>query len=106
MTNNKEDEKWTLSILSVGSFSAGLAGWVASIIMKQNASMGLVANVVVGIVGAFIGGWLYGLIGGSTEGFNITSFIVAVGAIVLLAIVDSLQKACSIGMIGLSWGMH
>ncbi|MCO5189949.1 MAG: GlsB/YeaQ/YmgE family stress response membrane protein [Anaerolineae bacterium] len=71
----------------------GLAGWVASIIMKQNASMGLVANVVVGIVGAFVGGWLYGLIGGSAEGFNITSFIVAVvGAIVLLAIIGFIAK--------------
>lgn len=71
----------------------GLAGWVASIIMKQNASMGLIANIVVGIVGAFIGGWLYSLIGGSTDGFNFTSFIVAViGAIVLLAIVGFFAK--------------
>ena len=34
----------------------GLAGWIASMIMKKNGSMGILANIVVGIVGAFIGG--------------------------------------------------
>lgn len=41
----------------------GLAGWVASMIMKKNKSMGILANIVVGIVGAFVGGFVMDLIG-------------------------------------------
>lgn len=68
----------------------GLAGWVASIVMKKNASMGIFANIIVGIIGAFVGGYLMSLIGGwSITGFNIKSFIVAVlGSVVLLAIIS------------------
>ena len=67
----------------------GLAGWVASMIMKTDASMGISANVVVGIIGAIIGNLLLPLFGlGGTTGFSIWSFIVAlVGAIVLLFVV-------------------
>lgn len=67
----------------------GLAGWVASMIMKTDASMGILANVVVGIIGAIIGNLLLPLFGlGGTTGFSIWSFIVAlVGAVVLLFIV-------------------
>ena len=67
----------------------GLAGWVASMIMKTDASMGILANVVVGIIGAIIGNLLLPLFGlGGTTGFSIWSFIVAlVGAIVLLFVV-------------------
>lgn len=66
----------------------GLAGWVASIIMKTNASMGLLANIIVGIIGAVIGNLLLPVFGVSgTEGFTIYSFIVAlVGAVILLFI--------------------
>lgn len=65
-----------------------LAGWVASKIMNTDASQGAIANIVVGIVGAFVGGFLMQLIGGAgVDGFNIRSFIVAViGAVVLLAV--------------------
>lgn len=68
----------------------GLAGWVASMIMKTDASMGLVANIVVGIVGAIIGNLLLPVFGiGGTTGFSLWSFIVAVvGAVVLLFIVS------------------
>lgn len=67
----------------------GLAGWVASMIMKTDASMGIVANVVVGIIGAIIGNLMLPLFGlGGTTGFSLWSFIVALlGAIVLLFIV-------------------
>lgn len=67
----------------------GLAGWVASMIMKTDASMGLVANIVVGIIGAIIGNMLLPIFGvGGTTGFSLWSFIVAVlGAVVLLFIV-------------------
>ena len=67
----------------------GLAGWVASMIMKTDASMGLVANIVVGIIGAIIGNLLLPVFGiGGTTGFSLWCFIVAVlGAVVLLFIV-------------------
>lgn len=66
----------------------GLAGWVASLIMKTDKSQGLVGSIVVGILGALIGGFVIGLIGGSGfTGFNIWSFVVAlVGSIILLFI--------------------
>ncbi|NLA87635.1 MAG: GlsB/YeaQ/YmgE family stress response membrane protein [Clostridiales bacterium] len=72
----------------------GLAGWVASIIMKKNASMGLFMNIIVGVVGAFIGGFIMSRISGwDITGFNIKSFIVAViGSVVLLAIISLFSK--------------
>lgn len=71
-----------------------LAGWVASMIMGKNGSMGAVANIVVGIVGAFIGGFVMNQIGGyEITGFNLTSFLVAlVGAIILLALMSLFSK--------------
>lgn len=71
----------------------GLAGWIASMIMKTDAQMGALANIVVGIVGAFIGGVLMNLIGASgTTGFNVYSLLVAtLGAIVLLFLVGLVQ---------------
>jgi uncharacterized membrane protein YeaQ/YmgE (transglycosylase-associated protein family) len=67
----------------------GLAGWVASMIMKTDGSMGILLNIVVGVVGAIIGNALLPLLGVSgTTGFSIWSFVVAlVGAIVLLFVV-------------------
>src|SRR5690606_401617 len=69
----------------------GVIGWLASLIMKTDAQQGILLNVVVGIVGAFIGGWLIApLIGGTTGtgGFNFMGFIAAlIGAIILLAII-------------------
>jgi uncharacterized membrane protein YeaQ/YmgE (transglycosylase-associated protein family) len=66
-----------------------LAGWIASMIMGTDAQQGWVMNIVVGIVGAFIGGFLYSMLTGTDLGgpFNIITLIVAiVGAIILLAI--------------------
>ena len=66
----------------------GLAGWVASIITKTDASQGLLGNIVAGVVGGLVGGFVFGLLGGSGfTGFNLWSFLVAlVGAIIVLAI--------------------
>ncbi len=64
----------------------GLAGWLASVIMKTDEQQGLFANIVIGILGGLLGGFLVGLIGGEgVTGFNIWSFLVALlGSIVLL----------------------
>ena len=67
----------------------GVIGWLGSIVMKTNAQMGIVANVLVGIVGAGIGGWLAGQLGvGATP---IMSWIMAVaGAAILIAVLKVL----------------
>ncbi len=71
-----------------------LAGWVASMIMKTDKQMGTIGNIVVGIIGAFVGGFLAQLFGKSgITGFNIRSFIVAViGAVIFLAIFRAVRK--------------
>jgi uncharacterized membrane protein YeaQ/YmgE (transglycosylase-associated protein family) len=65
-----------------------LAGWIASKIMHTDHEQGPIMNVIVGIVGAMIGGFLVRVLGGSgITGFNIYSLLVAVvGAVILLAI--------------------
>jgi uncharacterized membrane protein YeaQ/YmgE (transglycosylase-associated protein family) len=68
-----------------------LAGWIASSIMGK--SEGLLMDIVVGIVGAVIGGWIMSLFGyGGVSGFNLYSFVVAIiGAIVLIWIVRAIR---------------
>lgn len=71
----------------------GIAGWIASILMKKNAKMGLIANIVVGIVGSVIGGFLFRLLGSKgVTGFNIYSLLVAtVGSCLLLWIINKIK---------------
>lgn len=68
----------------------GIAGWLASMIMKRNDQMGCIMNIVAGIVGAAVGGWVFSLFGGQgVTGFNLSSLLVAfVGAVIVLAIVN------------------
>jgi uncharacterized membrane protein YeaQ/YmgE (transglycosylase-associated protein family) len=67
----------------------GIIGWLASIVMKTNAQMGIIANVIVGIVGAFLGGWLAGVLGIGATG--VMTYVIAVlGAILLIAILRAL----------------
>ena len=74
----------------------GIVGWLASMIMKTDAQQGILLNVVVGIVGAFVGGWLIGpLVGAGSinDGFTVMSFVVSlIGAIILLAIVNLFRR--------------
>lgn len=75
----------------------GLIGWVASLVMKTNAQQGVILNVVVGIVGAFLGGWLISPLVGvpsiNQDAFNIGAMAVSlVGAIILLAIVNLMRR--------------
>jgi uncharacterized membrane protein YeaQ/YmgE (transglycosylase-associated protein family) len=72
-----------------------LAGWVASMIAGTNQRMGCFLNIVVGILGAFIGGFLYSLLTGTefVASFDITSFLIAVaGAVILLLIVTGFRR--------------
>ena len=74
----------------------GLAGWLASLLMNRDASMGVVLNIVVGCVGSVIGNLIaVPLLGisGSVQEFSIRGLIVAViGAVVLLGIVNLIQR--------------
>lgn len=75
----------------------GLIGWVASMIMKTNAQQGLILNIVVGIIGAFLGGFLLAPMLG-TGTINSNDFSVAglgvslLGAVILLAIVNLVRR--------------
>jgi uncharacterized membrane protein YeaQ/YmgE (transglycosylase-associated protein family) len=71
----------------------GIIGWLASIIMRTDAQQGIFLNIIVGIVGAFLGGLI--ISGGSINNapLNVTSFIVSLlGAVVLLAIVNLVRR--------------
>lgn len=72
----------------------GLVGWVASLLMKTDAEQGLLLNIIVGVIGSVLGGWLMGFFGiGGVSGFNLQSFVVAlVGAVVLIAIVKAIRR--------------
>ena len=64
-------------------------GWLASIVMKTNAQMGSIANIVVGVVGAWIGSFVAGLVG-FTATTPLASIVVAiVGACILIAILKA-----------------
>jgi uncharacterized membrane protein YeaQ/YmgE (transglycosylase-associated protein family) len=74
----------------------GIVGWLASIIMRTNAQQGIILNVVVGIVGALIAGFVISpLIGIGTinDGISIATVLVSlVGAVILLAIVNLFRR--------------
>ena len=82
---------WIIAII-IG----GVAGWIASMIMGRDASMGIFWNIVVGCIGSLIGNALAGpLFGvqGSVQEFSLTGLIIAfIGAVVLLAIVNLVQR--------------
>jgi uncharacterized membrane protein YeaQ/YmgE (transglycosylase-associated protein family) len=70
-----------------------LAGWIASMIMKTNAEQGALGNIVVGILGALIGGFIYRAMTGNDIGvFSLAGLIVAIlGACILLAVVRTFR---------------
>ncbi|HUX89957.1 MAG TPA: GlsB/YeaQ/YmgE family stress response membrane protein [Gallionellaceae bacterium] len=71
------DMSWIISLI-IG----GVVGWVASLFMKTDAQMGLIANVVLGVLGSMLGYWIAGLLGIAPTG--ILRFVVALAGAVLL----------------------
>lgn len=69
-----------------------IAGWIASIIMGRNSQQGLLMNIIVGVVGAAIGGWLVGLFGMGAGSFIWSTLVAVLGAVVLLAVVGLFTK--------------
>src|SRR5690606_22199691 len=82
---------WIIAII-VG----GVAGWLASIVMRRDASMGIFWNIIVGIVGALRGNAVLARLlgfGGSIQSFDLGAFVIAIlGAVVLLGIVNLVQR--------------
>ena len=82
---------WIIAII-VG----GVAGWLASKVMNRDASMGIFWNVVVGCIGSVIGNAIAGPvlgISGSVQEFSLTGLVIAIiGAVVLLGIVNLVQR--------------
>jgi uncharacterized membrane protein YeaQ/YmgE (transglycosylase-associated protein family) len=74
----------------------GLVGWIASIVMRTDGQQGLILNVVVGIVGALLAGFVVSPllgIGTINEGISVGTFLVSlVGAIILLAVVNLFRR--------------
>ena len=75
----------------------GLIGWVASMVMKTDAQQGIILNVVVGIVGAMLGGWLLApMLGTGTINSNDFSLaglgVSLLGAVILLAVVNLFRR--------------
>ncbi len=71
----------------------GIIGWLASLIMRTDGQQGIILNIVVGIVGAFLGGVIFA--GGNINNspLTVTTFLVSlVGAIILLAIVNLVRR--------------
>jgi uncharacterized membrane protein YeaQ/YmgE (transglycosylase-associated protein family) len=75
-----------------------LVGWLASLVMRTDAQQGLLLNIVVGVVGAFLGGLVFnfiGLGGGNinTDDFSLGALLVSfIGAVILLAIVNLVRR--------------
>ena len=63
----------------------GIVGWIASMITGDNGRLGVIGNIIVGVIGAFIGGFIADAIGGDkVSGFNLYSFLIAIGGAVIL----------------------
>jgi uncharacterized membrane protein YeaQ/YmgE (transglycosylase-associated protein family) len=75
----------------------GIIGWVASMIMRTDAQQGLLLNIVVGIVGAFVAGWFlspyFGVSTINQSNFSVQAMLVSLaGAVLLLAVVNLLRR--------------
>jgi uncharacterized membrane protein YeaQ/YmgE (transglycosylase-associated protein family) len=76
---------WIVTIV-VGA----IVGWLASIVMKTNAQMGAIANILVGIVGSSLGFWLAGVVGLSAGGPIVGWLIAIAGAAILIFLLKAL----------------
>jgi uncharacterized membrane protein YeaQ/YmgE (transglycosylase-associated protein family) len=91
MAASNRRERYMLGII-IWLIVGGVVGWLASLIMRTDAQQGILLNIVVGIVGAFLAGLIVG--GGSiNEGITLESFLWSLlGAVVLLAIVNLIRR--------------
>ena len=76
---------WIVSLI-IG----GIVGWLASIVMKTNAQMGLIANILVGVVGSVLGFWIAGQLGIAASGGIVRFLIALAGAVILIFVLGKL----------------
>jgi len=69
-------------------------GWLASIVMTSNRRMGLVANIIIGLVGSALGMWLMDIFGfGTVDAFSLAGLLVSVGgAALLIAVITAFNR--------------
>lgn len=82
--------EWIIAII-VG----GIAGWLASMAMNRDASMGIFLNIIVGIIGSVIGNWVGTFVGfsGSIQTFSIMGLVTSfVGAVILLGAINLMKR--------------
>jgi uncharacterized membrane protein YeaQ/YmgE (transglycosylase-associated protein family) len=94
-SSNRADEQVSVSIIGWIVIGA-LAGWIASMITGRNEEMNWLENIVVGVVGALVGGFLYGVLTDAdyTSSFSIGTLLVAIiGATILLFVYKALRRA-------------
>jgi uncharacterized membrane protein YeaQ/YmgE (transglycosylase-associated protein family) len=92
--SNSKESKMLVNLI-IWLVVGALAGWLASMVMKTNAQQGLVMDIVVGIIGALIGGFVLQLLGfnAGVSGINIPSILTAfIGAVILLGIVKAVRR--------------
>ncbi|MDD3484124.1 GlsB/YeaQ/YmgE family stress response membrane protein [Azovibrio restrictus] len=76
---------WIISLI-IG----GVVGWLASIVMKTNAQMGIIANVLIGVLGSSLGYWIAGMLGIVASGGLLRFAIAVAGASLLIFILGKL----------------
>jgi uncharacterized membrane protein YeaQ/YmgE (transglycosylase-associated protein family) len=69
----------------------GIVGWLASLLMKTGGQMGIIANIVVGIVGSFLGFWMAGVLGFAATGVVARWIVAVIGAAILIGILKMLN---------------
>ena len=72
----------------------GIAGWIGSMITRNDRQMGCLTNIVIGIIGSFIGGYVVNFFGGyGVTGLNVWSIVVSViGSVIFLSIINLFRK--------------
>ena len=96
MTCNLQRKTSILNLI-IWLIIGGIVGWLASLMMRTDGQQGIVLNVVVGVVGAFLAGWFISpMVGVGTinqNNFSLASVLVSlVGAVILLAIVNLFRR--------------
>jgi len=76
--------------LVVTLLTGGLIGWLASLLMRTDGQMGVLANILVGIVGSILGSWLAGILGIAVGGSPARWLVGLLGAMLLLALLRAL----------------
>lgn len=87
-TNFKFKEKNMFSSIIIGA----ICGWIASMIMKTDAQMGAIANIVVGIIGGAIGSWILGIVNINVSGFVGSLIAGILGSVILIYIYNLITK--------------